>query len=201
MYTLDKYGNYPIVKAYIVRQPMDNLSNIAVWSISLLPGMIKNNNDLRKNYRTPINHTALYVVLKKPTGQNCMVCIEKDPNISVKSSFMISRHDDMIPVSTSSHKHTLSSMLDATRAYMNDDLFFNWELTSNHCEKFVYELIRSLSNGEVSKKDKSAIDAGGVVSYSDKYTEIGLYTVHAVINVYHILQNGFNYMKILSLPF
>ena len=201
LYTLDKYGDFPIVKAYIVRKPIDTINRCYVVLFSLLPGILKKKKSCSRSWNTPVDHTALYLELEKPNGHTCMVCVDKDPSIRVLSKFQISHDDVMIPLQITAHKYTLTSMLDNTRTYMKDNLFFNWELTSNHCENFVYELVRSLNNGKVSKKYKSIIDDGCAKYFYDELTEMGLYTIHSVFNLHHIIQNGFTYMKLLSFPF
>lgn len=145
--TLEKYGDLPIKRIYLVRSHVNSiltfLLDVTTW---------KNYSAQLQNYRKMTNNNAFFpshtymmveVELDDKTRKNLV--IEKTNGVDVTANFRKYESQEMLKVSLKkSDKFTINQILETTKERMGDQPFFNWHLYKNNCQQFTKEILNSM---------------------------------------------------------
>ena len=142
-----KYGDYRITRAYLITNP---LTNLTVCMLNLIT--MQNS----KQVLDDAMHLQLMIEIKINKHEKKMILIDKTNCINIMTDFQIDDKYVIIPIKLKKkHKSTLRDVLDKTCDRVGKIKFFNWHVYKNNCHFFIKNLIFQLNNGFKSRCIKS----------------------------------------------
>lgn len=155
--TLARYGDLPIRRMYLVRQPFSAFITFLL-NVCTLYKYTRLLEETRDNL--PF-HTLLVCEVELSPGRTKWVMVEKNNCINVSDNFLAHADQDTMLVRLPwpyPHKKaakanktnkpvqawTLNRLLRRTERRMGSGLFFNWHLYTNNCQEFTLELLKTL---------------------------------------------------------
>jgi len=154
--TLEKYGDLPIKRIYLVRTNVNTfltfLLDLATW---------KSYSAQLRDYRKIVDdaaffpsHTYMIVEVELENNTRKQIVIEKSNGIEVTTNFRKYESHEMLKVNLKSgHNHTINQLLETTKERIGNQQFFNWHLYKNNCQQFVEELLKSMRKSNPRYKE------------------------------------------------
>ncbi len=139
---LQKYGNFPIKRIYLVRHPITLFMETALNIVTLNKFKHELNRYKMKNQSESFFpfHTMLYVELKISKRESKFLLIDKNNCIRISPKVKMTNNYELRDIRVKKNKYTLNEILETTRKRLGNDKFFNWELYKNNCQMLIKEI-------------------------------------------------------------
>lgn len=185
---LDKYGDYPIKRVYLVRQPITKFAKILLNLITFY----KFEREMKK-YMAATNkevffpqHTSIILEIQLPDKTRKKILVEKNNCLKLALNFRMSSDQDMKKIILQKKKFTINKLLDKTRNRIGNNIFFNWSICRNNCQTLTKEILVTLERfTESNKKFMYQNDFAQQI----KFSEFSLHIMNSIINVCNTLEN------------
>ena len=190
--TLEKYGDYEIKKIYLIRQPFTKLMTLLLNMLTFY-----NYNKIIKNSDICPYHTLLVFEIKLPKKKRKFILLEKNNSINICQDFTIQNTQDMKFIHIK-NKTTINKILLTTQERIGTTNYYNWNLFTNNCKKFIKEIL--LTIGKYNDSCKEFIQEENIndvfVKTKPLPTEFLLHIINSVVNIYnftekYLLDNDF----------
>ena len=184
---LDKYGNYPIKKIYLVRQPITKLATFFINIITLYnfdKEMKRYNSDKNQEDSFFPKHTSLIIEIELSNKKRKNILVEKNNCIKIDTNFKIYDNQDMLRVLTKKNL-TISSILTETQNRIGNQQFFNWHICNNNCQMLTKELLITLK--KFNKKNRLFMYQNDIVEKLN-FSEFTLHIVNSITNLYNMVE-------------
>ena len=185
---IKQYGDYPIKRIYLVRQPITKMARILLNIITLY----KFEREMKKYIETTKNsvffprHTSIIVEVELPNQIRKKILIEKNNCIKLALDFRITNNQDMRKISIGKKKYTIKKILEKTKNRIGNNIFFNWSISRNNCQIFTEELLKSIN--KYNTKNKKFISQNDFINQM-KYPEFSLHVLNSIANIYNIVES------------
>ena len=154
--TLEKYGDLPIKRIYLVRT---NVNTFLTFLLDLVTW--KSYSAQVRDYRKIVDdaaffpsHTYMIVEVELGNKRRKHIIIEKTNGIEVTANFRKYESQDMLKVNLKNgHNLTINKILETTKERIGNQQFFNWHLYKNNCQQFMEELMKSTRKSNPRYKD------------------------------------------------
>ena len=180
---LNKYGDLPIKRVYLIRRNIDSLLSffldLVTWRSysTQLRELRKKIND---NTFFP-NHTCLMVEVELQDHTRKIIMIEKTNGVNVTLHFKQYESQEMMKVNLKKGKSiTINELLNTTIERIGTDEFFNWSLYKNNCQKFIAELLHTMKKTNIKYKNFNSQPNAYEVKISDPVLYMMNYTTNLV---------------------
>ena len=179
---LKEYGNFPIKRLYLVRQPITKFVKILLNIVTLY----KFEQEMKKYIKTTNNdvffpqHTSIIIEIELPNKTRKQILIEKNNCIKLALDFRISNKQDMCKISIGKNKYTLNNLLEKTRERVGNNMFFNWSICRNNCQMLTKEILITLK--KFTKKNKNFMFQSEFANQI-KFSEFSLHIINTIINL------------------
>ena len=145
--TLEKYGDLPIKRMYLVRT---NVNSFLTFLLDLVTW--KSYSAQLRRYREIVNddtffpsHTYMMVEVELENKMRKILLIEKTNGIEITTNFRRCETQEMLKINISKNKiTTINALLGKTKERMGHEQFFNWNFYKNNCHQFMDELLKSM---------------------------------------------------------
>lgn len=190
--TLEKYGDLPIKRIYLVRgrvsQLLVFLTEFVTW---------KDFGHQVNRYREMTNestffpyHTYMMVEVELENKLRKTLIIEKSNGVEVTPNFRKCESQDMMKVTRKKNVNiTINKILKQTKERIGSEQFFNWHLYKNNCQQFTLEILKSLGKKNpmyeefvLQKKFFNTIKISEPVIYIMNYFNNLLSFIESVVN-------------------
>ena len=134
---LEKYGDYPVKKVYLVKHVASRLNKFVI-----------NIEALGNNLLIP-NHTSFIIEVIMPNKLTKYILLEKDYCVNLSADFSIKEDQEIKQISrvrVGKKQVTLKSILKTTQTRIGDEKYFNWHILKNNSEYFTKEMLKTLKN-------------------------------------------------------
>ena len=173
---IDKYGEFPITRAYLITTPITNLTLFFLNLITM---------QNCKNVIDDVMHVRLLLEIKVGKCKK-MILIDKTNCINILTEFHI---DDMCTVRKIKikNKTTLRGILDTTCERIGKIKFFNWHIYKNNCHYFIKNLILMINNDfncTCFKSKKRTKNFCNKMFYND-----------FILHLYHVMMFLYNFFQ------
>ena len=91
--------------------------------------------------------------IKLSNGLRKLLLIEKNNSINICENFLINNLQDIKTIKLNNKHLTLNSILKTTQQRVGNELFFNWNLYKNNCQKFTKEILKTIGNYNKTNKE------------------------------------------------
>ena len=184
--TLEKYGDCPIKRMYLVRQPISKFAKILLNIITLY----KFEREMKKYIETKNNvffpyHTSIIIEIELPNKNRKNILIEKNNCIKFASNFRICDKQDLRKISVSK-KYTLKQILKETRERIGNNIFFNWQISTNNCQMLVKEILITLK--KFNKKNKEFMFQHEFTKQV-KFSDFSLHIINSISNICNTIES------------
>ena len=132
---LQKYGNIPIQKIYLCKNPCHTLISHLLYLASL-------DIHLMQKMYLPY-HTSFIVQINTDQGIQFLL-LEKSNKIHILDNFTIYSNQATREIDIQDKKYTLQNILKKTKKRIGEKKFFNWEFYNNTCQTFVKEILKTI---------------------------------------------------------
>ena len=179
---LKEYGNFPIKRIYLVRQPITKFVKILLNIVTLY----KFEQEMKKYIKTTNNdvffpqHTSIIIEIELPNKTRKQILIEKNNCIKLALDFRISNKQDMCKISIGKNKYTLNNLLEKTRERVGNNMFFNWSICRNNCQMLTKEILITLK--KFTKKNENFMFQSEFANQI-KFSEFSLHIINTIINL------------------
>lgn len=185
---LSKYGNYPIKRIYLVRQPITKFAKLIINIITLynFEKELKKYIDANNNQYFFPQHTSILVEIELPNKLRKTILIEKNNCIRISLNFNMNESQDIQRIHLGHKKHTINSILKETQNRVGNEVFFNWHICRNNCQMLTKEILTTL--GKFNKKTKDFVYQS---DFAEKvnFSEFSLHIINSIVNIHNILEN------------
>lgn len=190
--TLEKYGDYEIKKIYLIRQPFTKLMTLLLNMLTFY-----NYNKIVNHSNIFPYHTLLVFEIKLPKNKRKFILLEKNNSINICEDFTIQNTQDMKFIHIK-NKTTINKILLTTQERIGATNYYNWNLFTNNCKKFIKEIL--LTIGKYNDSCKEFIQEENIndvfVKTKPLPTEFLLHIINSVVNIYnftekYLLDNDF----------
>ncbi len=185
---LKQYGNYPIKRIYLVRQPITKFAKILLNIVTLY----KFEQEMKKYIKTTNNdvffpqHTSIIIELELPNKTRKNILIEKNNCLKLTLNFKVSAMQEMRKISMGRKKYTLQSLLEKTKERVGNNLYFNWSICRNNCQMLTKEILITLN--QFTKKNKAFMFQNEFANQI-KFSEFSLHIINSIINICNTFEN------------
>ena len=185
---LEKYGDYPIKRIYLVRQPITRFAKILLNIITFY----KFEREMKKYIETTKNnvffpyHTSIMIEIELPNKTRKNILIEKNNCIKFASDFRISDKQDMRKIFLAKKKYTLKQILEETRERIGNNIFFNWQISRNNCQMLVKEILIILDR--FTKKNEEFMFQHEFAKHV-KFSEFSLHIINTISNICNTIES------------
>jgi hypothetical protein len=190
--TLEKYGDYEIKKIYLIRQPFTKLMTLILNILTFY-----NYNKIVNHSNIFPYHTLLVFEIKLPKNKRKFILLEKNNSINICQDFTIQNTQDMKFINIK-NKTTINKILSTTQERIGDTNYYNWNLFTNNCIKFIKEIL--ITTGNYNDSCKEFIQEENVNDVFIKTTfipsDFSIHIINSVVNIYnftekYLLDNDF----------
>jgi len=185
---LSKYGDYPIKRIYLIRQPITRLAKniINIATLYNFDKEIKKYIDENGNKHFFPQHTSIIVEVELPNKLRKHILIEKNNCIKVSLNFHMNESQDSQRIHIGRKKHTILSILGETQKRIGNDKYFNWHICRNNCQMFTKEILVTLN-----KFNKKTNDFVYQSDFTQKvnFSEFSLHIINSIVNMNNILED------------
>jgi len=182
---LEKYGDYPIKRMYLVRQPITRFTKTLLNIITLY----KFEREMKKYIETNESffpfHTSIIIEVGLPNNNKKKIMIEKNNCIKLSLDFRIANNQDMRNISIRKKKYSLNTLLGQTQKRIGSNVFFNWHISRNNCQNLVKEVLVTLNKFE---KNKKFILQSEIFNHL-KFSSFSLHFIHTIINLVNAIES------------
>ena len=197
--TLEKYGDYNIKKIYLIRQPFTKLMTLLLNMITFY-----NYDNIIKNSHICPYHTLLVFEIKLPKNKRKFILLEKNNSINICEKFTVQNTQDMKFINIKNiknikNKTTINKILSTTKERIGVTNYYNWNLFTNNCKKFIKEIL--ITTGNYNNSCKEFIQEENVNDLFIKTTtlipsDFSIHIINSVVNIYnftekYLLDNDF----------
>lgn len=184
---LKKYGEYPIKRIYLVRQPITTFAKILLNIITFykFEQEMKKFNETKNEIFFPY-HTSIIIEVKLPNNTLKKILIEKNNCIKFALDFRISDKQDIRKISLNGKKYTLRGVLGATRERIGNNIFFNWQISRNNCQMLVKEMLITL--GKFTKKNKDFMFQCEFTNHIT-FSDFSLHIINTISNICNTIES------------
>lgn len=185
---LKQYGNYPIKRIYLVRQPITKFAKILLNIVTLY----KFEQEMKKYIKTTNNdvffpqHTSIIIEIELSNKTRKNILIEKNNCIKLTLDFKISAAQEMRKIAIGRKKYTLQSLLEKTKERVGNNLYFNWSICRNNCQMLTKEILITLN--QFTKKNKVFMFQNEFAKQI-KFSEFSLHIINSIINICNTFEN------------
>jgi hypothetical protein len=184
--TLEKYGDCPIKRMYLVRQPISRFAKILLNIVTLY----KFEREMKKYIETKDNvffpyHTSIMIEIELPDKNRKNILIEKNNCIKFASDFRICDKQDMRKISLSK-KNTLKKILEETRERIGNNIFFNWQISRNNCQMLVKEILITIN--KFTEKNKEFMFQHEFAKHV-KFSDFSLHIINTISNICNTIES------------
>ncbi len=184
---LKQYGEYPIKRIYLVRQPITKFAKGLLNIVTLY----KFEQEMKKYIKTTNNdvffpqHTSIIVEIELPNKTRKQILIEKNNCLKLTLNFKFSSTQEMCKISTGKTKYTLKKLLEKTRERVGNNLFFNWSICRNNCQMLTKEILITLK--KFTKKNETFMFQSEFANQI-KFSEFSLHIINTIINLCNTIE-------------
>ena len=185
---LQKYGNFPIKRIYLVRHPITLFMETALNIVTLNKFKHELNRYKMKNQTESFFpfHTMLYVELKISKRESKFLLIDKNNCIRISPKVKMTNNYELRDIRVKKNKYTLNEILETTRKRLGNDKFFNWELYKNNCQMLIKEILITVK--KFTKINKKFMYQNGFAKEL-KISEFSLHIIRSLTNIMNLLEN------------
>ncbi len=188
---LDKYGDCPVKRIYIVRRPVPFILRFALDIITCksYSNQLDNYRNINKIYNFYPMHTAIVIEIKLKNKLRKLITIEKSNALDITPYFIDYYQQDVIKIKLDKNDNfTINKILNLTKGNMGSDLFYNWHFYKNNCQKFILKILESI-NKKKSRYEKFIYQKN--MTESIKFSELHLYLANNLNNLYSFIENSY----------
>jgi len=183
---LDLYGNYKIMKVYLIRQPFSKFVSLLL-NIFTLYNYEKLINETQDNFPY---HSSIIFEVKLEKDRKKLLLLEKNNCINISDNFFINNTQEIKQLNIKNKDLTINSILNITQTRLGSEMYFNWHIYKNNCREFTKEILKTI--GKYTKTNKEFI-------FRDKLfniklfnviipSEFTLHTVNCLCIIYNIIE-------------
>jgi hypothetical protein len=169
---LEKYGNFKIIKMYLVREP---IKNFFLYLMNLVTFYKYNKIILNSKKYFPY-HTYILLVINTENNIKKIISIEKNNTININEYFNVNNEQNFNSINIVENKYSINDMLNITKKRIGVKKFYNWNINKNNCQKFAKELIITMN----AKKNKKYIFQDKIMKELNP-SELTLYIVNCIV--------------------
>ena len=185
---LSEYGDYPIKRIYLIRQPITKFTQMAINIITLynFEKEIKKYINANNNQQFFPQHTSIIIEVELPNKLRKNILIEKNNCIKLSLNFRMNELQDTQRINIGRNKYTISSILKETQDRIGNEKFFNWHICRNNCQMLTKELLVTLS--KFNKKNKDFVYQSDFATKVN-FSEFSLHIINSIVNINNILED------------
>ncbi len=188
---LDKYGDCPVRRIYLVKRPVPFFLRFALDIITCKSygNQLDNYRKINKIYDFYPMHTAIVIEIKLKNKLRRWITIEKCNALDITPYFIDYYQQDIIKIKLNKNDNfTINKILNLTKDNMGSDLFYNWHFYNNNCQKFILKILESI-NKKNSRYEKFIYQKKWTESV--KFSELQLYLANSINNFYSFIENSY----------
>ena len=189
---LNTYGDLPIKNVYVVRESICTINSV-FFNILTLNNYSRQINEYSKEiedeYFFP-KHTYLLVEVKMPNECIKKIVIDKSPQLCITLYLKLYDNSEILKFNVKKKKITLRELLDNTRERIGGEKFFNWNIFTNNCQLFTYELLNTFNMDSKKQKYLAFIDQS---KFKERLGMLNDFTIHlfnCCTNIYSFLYSS-----------
>jgi len=182
---LEKYGDYPIKRIYLVRQPITRFTKTLLNIITLYKFEREMKKYIENNASFFPFHTSIIIEVALPNNMRKRILIEKNNCIKLSLDFRIANNQDMRNISIRKKKYSLNTLLGQTQERIGSNVFFNWHISRNNCQNLVKEVLVTLNKFE---KNKKFILQSEIFNHL-KFSSFSLHFINTIINLANVIES------------
>jgi hypothetical protein len=178
---LEQYGDYPIKRIYLVREPITKFAKILLNLITFY----KFEREMQKYIAATNNevffpqHTSIIAEIELDNSVRKKILIEKNNCLKLALDFRISDKQDMKKIRLKK-QITIKNLLDSTRERIGNNIFFNWSICRNNCQTLTKEILITLERFNDSNKNFMYQND---FAKQIKFSEFSLHIMNCIINM------------------
>jgi hypothetical protein len=185
---LSNFGNYPIKRIYLIRQPITKGAKLLINIITLykFEKEVKKYIDANNNQHFFPQHTSIIAEIELPNKLRKNILIEKNNCIKLSLNYYINEQQDIRRINIGKKKLTVNSILKKTQERIGNDKFFNWHICRNNCQILTKEILVTLD--KFDEKNNNFVyqsDFAKKVNFSD----FSLHIINSIVNMHNIIEN------------
>ena len=185
---LDKYGDFPVKKIYLLRRPVPLYLRVILDIITCksYSNQLNNYRKTFKDYDFYPMHTYIIVEVKLKNKLRKWIAIEKFNAVDITPYFIYSYNEDIMELKLNKKdKFTINKILTLTKENMGSSLFYNWHFYNNNCQKFILKILESI-NKKSSRYEKFIYQEK--FTETVKFSELSLYLANNLNNLYSLVE-------------
>ena len=185
---LENYGDYPIKRIYLVRQPITKLIKLFLNIITLY----KFDREMEKYIETTKDsiffpyHSSIIIEVELPDRTRKNILIEKNNCIKFALNFRVYDNQDMRKLSLGKKNYTLKQIMEVTRKRIGNNDFFNWRITRNNCQMLVKDILVTLN--KFTKKNKEFIFQDEFIRRI-RFSDFSIHTIYTLANIVNVFES------------
>lgn len=183
--TLEKYGDYKIKKIYLIRQPFTKVMTLLLNMITF-----HNYNKIIKNSDICPYHTLLVFEIKLPKNKRKFILLEKNNSINICENFTVQNTQDMKFINIKNkNKTTINKILSTTKERIGVTNYYNWNLFTNNCIKFIKEILITTGNYNNSCKEFIQEENKDLfIKTTFIPSDFSIHIINSVVNIYNFTE-------------
>ena len=184
---LENYGDYPIKRIYLVRQPIRKSIKLFLNIITLY----KFDREMNKYIESTDNpicfpyHSSLIIEVELPDRTQKKILIEKNNCIKFALNFRVYDNQVIRKLPLAKKNYTLKQIMKVTKERIGNNKFFNWQVTRNNCQIFVKDILITL--GKFTKKRKEFIFQEEFFRYI-QFSDFSIHTIYTIANLINMFE-------------
>jgi len=182
---LDKYGDYKVTRAYLVKDPLGKFTTLLLNSLTFFQYQ-KLINESKNNL---LSHSSIIYEVEMPNNTKKLLMLEKNNCINLCENFFINSKLDIKTIKLKNNNYTLNYILKTTCERVGNKNFFNWAIFKNNCHKFTKEILITMK--KYNKTNKEYIYCNETLKLI-KFTDFTFHIANCFILIYNIYEKYIN---------
>lgn len=167
---LDKYGDYKITRAYLVKDPLGKLTTFILNSLTLF----KYQQLINESKSNSLCHCSVIFEVEMPNNKKKLLMLEKNNCINICENFFINSKLDIKTIDLKNNNYTLNYILKTTIKRIGNERFFNWQVFKNNCYKFTKEILITMKKyNKTNKKYLFCNETMKLIKFTDFTFHVG----------------------------
>lgn len=149
---LEKYGDYQVEQIYIVKQPLNSIIEFVINLVTFY----KYKRIIEESKECLPHHTQFILSIRLPDNTKKLVLLEKNNSVSLSENYVMHTNKKMKCINIKKKGYTLNKLLGDTLKRIGNNVFFNWHIYKNNCQRFSKEIL--LTVGKLTKENREFLE-------------------------------------------
>ena len=182
---LDKYGNYRVTRAYLVKDPLRKPITLLLNSLTFF----QYQKLINESQNNSLSHFFIIFEVEMPNNMKKLLMLEKNNCINLCENFFLNSKLHVKTINLKKNNYTLNYILKTTRERIGNKKFFNWHIFKNNCHKFTKEILITMK--KYNKTNKEYIFCNETIKLIT-FTDFTFHIGNCLLFIYNICEKYIN---------